>query len=162
MSRGIKRAVYFLLAFLLAFLLNFVKTDNDYDRKSAEINLNNNTDTVITIDIADFSIVKYYLEPNLISLNIKYKNIDKDSEYKLKLDDLNADIFQGSKKGLLKNVDADDELIVSKNGDLQVLLEISIPREFIYQKNVKIGNFIIYKDGAILSECKINIINSRY
>lgn len=162
MSGKIKRVIYFLVAILLAFVLNFVKSYSNNDRASIEIRATDSLETVTTVDIAGFSPVKYYLEPNMVSLTVKYKNLDKNSEYKCVLNNLHSDIYQGSKKGLLKNITADDNLQVSANGDLQLLLEISVPRTAVYQKNVGQGELIVYKNGKVWSDCEINIINSRY
>ncbi len=162
MSGKIKRVICFLIAILLAFVLNFVKTYSNNDSASIEIRAIDNLETVTTIDIAGFSPLKYYLEPNMVSLTVKYKNLEKNSEYKCVLNSLHSDIYQGSKKGLLKNITAGDNLQVSVNDDLQLLLEISVPRATVYQKNVGQGELIVYKNGEVWSVCKINIINSRY
>lgn len=162
MNKWAKNIICFIVAILLMALLNFIKKDSTFDSVSKEIKLADTIECTETVDIAEFGILKYYLEPNVMTLSLKYKNVDMDSNYKCELNNLNASVYQGSRKSFLRNITSDDNLSVDEKGSLQIILEISVPRSSVYKTNISSGHVKLYRNDEVISDCTVNIINSKY
>lgn len=161
-NRKIISIVLVILTILAMFMLEKFTDENKSDKVYQKIDLTQNYITDCTIDINDMGIVKYYIEPNIISVYLRIK-VDKNAKnLSYTTENLDVIVSQGTKKGIWPKLKPEDELEKNKKNIVPLNLELRLPNENIHQYNVSQGKVKILSNQQVIGEININIINSKY
>ena len=153
-NRKIISIVLVILTILAMFML-----EKFTDEK---IDLTQNYITDCTIDINNMGIVKYYIEPNIVSVYLRIK-VDKNARnLSYTTEKLDVIVSQGTKKGIWPKLNPEDELEKNKKNIIPLNLELRLPNEDIHQYNISQGKVKIIDKQKVIGEININIINSKY
>lgn len=161
-NRKIISIVLVILTILAMFMLEKFTDENKSDKVYQKIDLTQNYITDCTIDINDMGIVKYYIEPNIISVYLRIK-VDKNAKnLAYTTENLDVIVSQGTKKGIWPKLKPEDELEKNKKNIIPLNLELRLPNEDIHQYNISQGKVKILSNQQVIGEININIINSKY
>ena len=159
-NRKIISIVLVILTILAMFMLEKFTDENKSDKVYQKIDLTQNYITDCTIDINNMGIVKYYIEPNIVSVYLRIK-VDKIGRASCR-EKLDVIVSQGTKKGIWPKLNPEDELEKNKKNIIPLNLELRLPNEDIHQYNISQGKVKIIDKQKVIGEININIINSKY
>ena len=161
-NRKIISIVLVILTILAMFMLEKFTDENKSDKVYQKIDLTQNYITDCTIDINNMGIVKYYIEPNIVSVYLLIK-VDKNARnLSYTTEKLDVIVSQGTKKGIWPKLNPEDELEKNKKNIRPLNLELRLPNEDIHQYNISQGKVKIIDKQKVIGEININIINSKY
>ena len=151
-----------LAAVMVMILLSSFKTQNESDRSLKKIVLNKNKSFEYTVDVGKMGLLKYWLEPNVISVALRFQTEDDTLKLRCETECVDAIISQGSKKGIWKKLKSEDVLVKRSKNTVPITLEIAVPSKNIYRRNVQEGKIKIWNQDELYSVINLKIINSRY
>ena len=109
-NRKIISIVLVILTILAMFMLEKFTDENKSDKVYQKIDLTQNYITDCTIDINDMGIVKYYIEPNIISVYLRIK-VDKNAKnLSYTTENIDVIVSQVNKKGIWPKLKKEDDL----------------------------------------------------
>lgn len=135
-----------------------------YDSEFKKIILNNNEfqHKKITIDIGKEGPIKYYLDPNEMTIYLRlYNDLDREN-ITFDTADLQVIASQNSKRSAWKKVEAGSLLYDRGPHIIPLNLEIKLPKDAIYHFYVHRGYVNIYSNKEKIAEIELEFINSRY
>ncbi|MDD4159845.1 MAG: hypothetical protein PHO18_02740 [Synergistaceae bacterium] len=160
-SIKLKPLAVFVLSLLITLWLSIFRI-NDDDRVWFTLNIPEESTKVITVDIAEFNPIKYYVQPCAVSIYGRIKN--PTGQRNLTADFTGAEAFlsQGSKKSKWTLLAPGDFLIKDRRGNMPINIEMSIPSQGIRQHSIAKAILNIRCKGEIISRIYFHIINSKY
>ena len=158
-----KNILLALLAILMIFAMGIFKGQINGDRSFHRLNLEQGGEYTYTLDIGKMGAVKYFVEPNVMTLYLRCKVPAEVKALRCEVDGIENFASQGSKKGVWKAVDKDEVLkLEPKWNTVPLNLEIAVPREDVYKYDVGLGNVTFTNEGAPYAVLNVKIINSKY
>lgn len=162
MNRAIaKRGAAALLAIGALLALNLLRAQNDGDRVYREILPGQRAEECV-VDLKEMGFLKYWLEPNVISVYLRFHAPEAAGDLRCEISNLSADVSQGSKKGLWKRVRPGAPLERNKRQIVPLNLEVSFPRASLGQYEVHSGEVRLLSAGQIVSQVRLRIVDSNY
>lgn len=174
MSKKILKIVIALCVVLFfTAVLEYIHGENRSEIIWYDLNFPQEKPAECVIDIARFGALKYYGEPDAIAVYIRLaeKKPEKKVPSALRgkkitfaLENLDATVSQGSKKGYWKRISSGDVLMHDRRGKIRLNLELRYPRENTKRYNVHEGKvlFLAKEPEKTIAGLKVKIINSRY
>lgn len=118
--------------------------------------------SVCEIDLAQFGFFKYHLEPDIIAVHLRFKNVAGRKELRYRLQNLKAQVSQAGKKSVWKPVDEKTVLKTDRRQTLPLNLDIVLPKDKTKQYLVNEGKVLHTAADMLVSEVTFRVINSRY
>ena len=126
-NRKIISIVLVILTILAMFMLEKFTDENKSDKVYQKIDLTQNYITDCTIDINNMGIVKYYIEPNIVSVYLRIK-VDKNARnLSYTTEKLDVIVSQGTKKGIWPKLNPEDELEKNKKNIIPLRIKPHTP-----------------------------------
>ena len=151
------------LAMLVVFGMGVFKGQINGDRTFHKFTIKQDGEYAYTMDVGKMGIVKYLVEPNIMTLYLRCKVPVNVQDLRCEIKGIENFASQGSKKGVWKQVSSTDVLEKGQWGDFVPLnLEIAVPREDIYKHNVANGKIHFYSGNNSFATLNVAIINSKY
>lgn len=160
-KKALKIFIFFIAAAVM-FIFNFLRTENSNDRIYKQINIADTKIEECVIDIGKMGTLKYYLQPDVYTVYLRFKTKDKDGKIFYEIENLTADVSQGSKKGIWEKLKSNSLVKINERGFIPLNLEIKIPYDKIDSYNVQRGTVKLLKDKNVISTVNLTIINSKY
>ena len=159
-----KRILSIIFIILIVLSLKKIADDNKYDTVLKNIDLTKNPKTSIEciIDIDDMSDVKYFVQPNIITIHLRIKANSNINKLSFRSEKLDAIISQGSKKGCWYKLNEGDILSKNNKSIIPFNIELKVPRENICRYMVSSGVLKILNKKEELIKINIKVINSKY
>lgn len=158
----VKRGAAALLAIGALLALNLLRAQNDGDRVYREIFLPEDRAVECVVDLKEMGFLKYWLEPNVISVYLRFHAPEAAGDLRCEISNLSADVSQGSKKGLWKRVRPGAPLERNKRQIVPLNLEVSFPRGSLGQYEVHVGEVTLLSAERIVSQVRLRIVDSNY
>lgn len=158
----LKKIIVFLLGLIVTYGLVLHTDNNEQERFFVAVRLNENKTAEKTIDISQYGQLKYYLNPNILSVYLRLDN--KKAKYEhltYRLSGVQAYVSQGSKKSVWEPVMQGEPLTLVRKGSLPLNLELNIPVADTKKYNVAKGELTIYEREQPVAVVRLNIINSK-
>jgi len=151
------------LAMLVVFSMGAFKGQINGDRTFHKLTMKQGGEYAYTMDVGKMGIVKYLVEPNIMTLYLRCKVPANVQDLRCEIEGIENFASQGSKKGVWKKLTSTDVLKQGQWGDFVPLnLEIAVPREAIYKHNVANGKIHFYSGNKSFATLNVDIINSKY
>ena len=158
-----KNILFALLAMLMIFAMGIFKGQINGDRSFHRLNLEQGGEYNYTLDIGKMGVVKYFVEPNVMTLYLRCKVSASVQDLRCEIEGIENFASQGSKKGVWKKLTSSDILEKGQWGDFVPLnLELAVPREAIYKRDVANGKIHFYSGNKSFATLNVDIINSKY
>lgn len=160
---NMKNLLLALAALLFVFGMGVFKGQINGDRTFHKFTMEQGGEYAYTMDVGKMGIVKYLVEPNIMTLYLRCKVPANVEELRCEIEGLENFASQGSKKGVWKKLSPGDILQKGQWGDFVPLnLELAVPREDIYKYDIAKGQLRFSSKGKSYATLDIKIINSRY
>ena len=157
----LKKVLAGLVGVCIIYGLMIFSAGNDKERGFISLDVAKDQLVVKTLDIKEYGVLKYYLNPNVVTVYVKIKDKSKvPRAISYEFSGMAGYISQGSKKGIWRPVVAQEVLQKNKQGDVSLSLELSFPREKIKTYELAQGSLLIYADQKQVSEVQIKLLNS--
>ena len=158
-----KNILFALLAMLMIFAMGIFKGQINGDRSFHRLNLEQGGEYNYTLDIGKMGVVKYFVEPNVMTLYLRCKVPASVQDLRCEIEGIENFASQGSKKGVWKAIAEDEVLKIEPKGKIIPLnLEIAVPRENVYKRDVANGKIHFYSGNKSFATLNVDIINSKY
>ena len=163
-SKKVKKIGCFLAGILLLAVLAWGRGIFSGDTIFCRVRLQPQQTQEYTFDIAQQGLVKYYLQPQVLSIHFSCRDIEK-LPLTCRVQGFSSSyLSQGSKK---KGdwVEVQPEQVLQRRGSsqsMQVNVEVGFPREDVWRYQVGTGEVIFYHQNNKYSSIKVHIINSKY
>lgn len=158
----LKKILALLCGILTMFALVAFKENNEDERSFLTVELPEEKTVVNIVDINSYGWLKYYLNPNVRTIYIRIKDKDKQRAISYDFIGMQAEISQGSKKGIWKQLTPGQILTKNAKGEIPLTLELSFPKSEIENRQITQGKLLFYNNKKVLSEVQIQIINSKF
>ena len=155
-------AVLFLAGCLLAVLAGMYKEGVEGERFVYKFDLRENAEYEQVVDLAEQGWVKYYLQPNSISLQGRFRSGELKEPLRAEFEGVPGYVSQGSKKNYWPEVKPDDALKVKGKGYSFLNVEVELPRTAVYSYHVGTAALTIKDKEERLTTVRFRFINSRY
>ena len=162
LKRPIKYVSFLVLGFLLMLGLHFYEGENRGDSSIKSLSLAKTEKLEWVVDLAEMGSLKYYLEPNVMSLYLRIQDPPKGKTLTYEIKDLEGVVTQASKKSIWKPVFPGDTLTAKNRGYTPLFLELHFPRAKVHQYEVQQGTIRILADSRKAADVAVRIINSNY
>ena len=160
---NVKTVLLVLMMFVVVFGMGMFKTQINGDRTFHKFTIKQDGEYAYTMDVGKMGIVKYLVEPNIMTLCLRCKVPANVQDLRCEIEGIENFASQGSKKGVWKKLTSSDILEKGQWGDFVPLnLEIAVPREDIYKRNVANGKIHFYSGNNSFATLNVAIINSKY
>lgn len=160
---NMKNLLLALGAVLLVFAMGAFKGQINGDRNFYKFSMEQGGEYAYTMDVGKMGIVKYLVEPNIMTLYLRCKVPADVQDLRCKIEGIENFASQGSKKGVWKKLGAAEVLEKSKWGDFVPLnLELAVPREDVYKHDVAKAKVSFYSGTKPFANLDIAIVNSKY
>ena len=163
-GKNIKAVSYFLGGMLILAVLAFFRGEFSGDTVFNRCKLQPQQKSECVVDLAEQGIVKYWLQPEVLSLHFSCL-----TENKLPLTCEvkgfpRSYLTQGSKKKGNWYEILPNQILVrrGKSQSMQVNVEVGVPKDSVNRRHVADGEIIFYHQGQFYSSIAIHIINSKY
>lgn len=159
--KGILLAI---LMILMMFVLEKLADENKNDKLFRNIDLTQNIQQQeeCILDINNMGVIKYYIEPNIMTIYLRIK-VNKDmNEVSFVTNGIQAIISQSSKKGIWSKLNEGDILNKNDKSVIPLNIELKVPRENIYRHDIMNGNLKILNKKEEITNINIKVINSKY
>lgn len=156
-----RQILLFLAAAALMFLGSAFKEQNETERYFERITLAQDKTIDYTIDVAKFGPLKYWLNPNVMTLYLRCQTPPEADGLSCRSEGLDIFLSQGSKKGLWRQLSPQDKLL-QRRGSLPLSLEIAVPRQNIRQREAGSGKIEFFREGKPYAAVNIRIVNSKF
>ena len=151
------------LAVLVVFGMGVFKGQINGDRTFHKFTMQQGGEYAYTMDVGKMGIVKYLVEPNIMTLYLRCKVPANVQDLRCEVEGIENFASQGSKKGVWKKLNSSDILEKGQWEDFVPLnLELAVPREAIYKHNVANGKIHFYSGNKSFATLNVDIINSKY
>ena len=158
-----KNILLALLAMLMIFAMGIFKGQINGDRSFHRLNLEQGGEYNYTLDIGKMGVVKYFVEPNVMTLYLRCKVPASAQDLRCEIEGIENFASQGSKKGVWKAIAKDEVLKIEPKGKtIPLNLEIAVPREDVYKRDVANGKIHFYSGNKSFATLNVDIINSKY
>lgn len=158
-----KNILLSLLAMLVIFAMGMFKGQINGDRSFHKLNLEQGGEYTYTLDVGKMGVVKYLVEPNVMTLYLRCKVPAEVSALCCEVTGIENFASQGSKKGVWKAVSKEDVLTKSSKGnDIPLNLELKVSRDDINKYEVGSSKVVFTNDNKPYAVLDIKIINSKY
>lgn len=159
---NMKNILLALLAVLVIFGMGIFKEQINGDRSFHRFTMEEGGEYTYTMDVGKMGIVKYLVEPNVMTLYMRF-NVPADvQELRCEVEGVECFASQGSKKGVWKKLTPSDILQRGKGDQVQLNLEMKVPREDVYRYNVADGKVSFTNAGKSYAVMRLKIINSNF
>lgn len=155
-------AILLVVGCLLAVLGGMFKEGNDGERYVYRFELKEKADYEEVIDLAEQGALKYYLQPNIISVQGRFKNGNLQEPLRAEFVGLPGYVSQGSKKSYWPEAKPGDSLKVRAKGYSHLNVEVELPRSAVYAYDVGTAALKIKDADGKLMTVKFRFINSKY
>ena len=160
---NVKSLLLAVLAMLVVFGMGVFKGQINGDRTFHKFTIKQDGEYAYTMDVGKMGIVKYLVEPNIMTLYLRCKVPANVQDLRCEIEGIENFASQGSKKGVWKKLTSSDILEKGQWGDFVPLnLELAVPREDIYKRNVANGKINFYSGNNSFATLNVDIINSKY
>lgn len=160
---NVKTVLLVLMMFVVVFGMGMFKTQINGDRTFHKFALKEGANNTYVLDVGKMGIVKYLVQPNIMTVYLRCKVPAQVGALRCEVEGIENFASQGSKKGVWKQVSSTDVLEKGQWGDFVPLnLEIAVPREDIYKRNVANGKIHFYSGNNSFATLNVAIINSKY
>lgn len=154
------KLIFAVLGFIVMLVLSFVRSDNEKDRYSFKADLHSPKEYVV--DIGKCGTLKYYLQPNVMTVYFRIQEQDKNLSYRISsVEDMKMFVSQNYKKGIWTET-KEGEKLKSDKRSIPLNLEISIPRDKVYRHDVAKTSIAIFSGNVEKGSIKLKVINSKY
>lgn len=160
-EKYLKPTAAFLVMLLFAIGLGFFRQVNEAERVQFKVDLPQKQEQIVVIDIGQQGLLKYYLQPEVISFYGRGTVKGNFKNLQIKFTGLESFISQGSKKSNWQELQSDEFLQVRKNGRLVINLEGKIPKDKLDFYQVGEAQLQLLSDGQVMSTVYFKIINSK-
>lgn len=157
---NIKKLLTALVAVLLMLAMGAFKSQINGDRSFHKLTLEQGGEYEYTLDVGRMGIVKYLLEPNVMTLYLRMQVPDEVQDLHCHVERLEAFASQGSKKGVWKAVSIEDTLR-RERGVVPLNLELAVPRSNVSRREVGAGRVHFYNGEKPYAVLNIKIVNSK-
>lgn len=161
-NRLVKHAVYILAGFLIMLGLHFYESENRGDSSIKAISLAKTEKMEWVVDLAEMGSLKYYLEPNVMSLYLRIRDTPENKTITYQIENLDSIVTQASKKSVWHPIMPGDAVKSRSRGYSPLFLELHFPRENVSRYAVQQGTIRILADTQQAAEITVKIINSNY
>lgn len=161
-NRHVKHALYIVAGLLIMLGLHFYESENRGDSSIKAISLAKTEKMEWVVDLAKMGPLKYYLEPNVMSLYLRIQDTPKNKTLTYQMENLDGVVTQASKKSIWRPIMPGDTLKSRGRGYNPLFLELHFPREKVSQYAVQQGTIRILADRQQAAEITVRIINSKY
>lgn len=154
--------VLFAAGCVLAFCAGIFKENFEGERVVYKFALKENAEYEEVIDLAEQGPLKYYLQPNIISVQGRFKNRNLQEPLRAEFTGLPGYVSQGSKKSYWPEAKPNDALTVRAKGYSFLNVEVELPRASVYVYDVGKATLKIRDTADKLTTVKFRFINSKY
>jgi len=161
-KKQIMMTVFFLLAVGITIAAGVFCEVNDKERGRFSFQIPEDKKQVLTIDLADQGKLKYYLQPGMISLFGRGKNMLQDAKIYTKFYGVEGFVSQGSKKSSWIELKEDMPLKSGKNKMVPINIEVEIP--YTRTRQYEVGRAVLefWNDHQLVDAIHFQFINSNY
>jgi hypothetical protein len=160
---NMKTVLLVLMMFVIVFGMGMFKTQINGDRTFHKFSLKEGTNNTYVVDVGNMGIVKYLVQPNIMTVYLRIKVPAEVKALRCEVDGIENFASQGSKKGVWKKLTTADFLVEGQWGAFVPLnIEIAVPRDDVYRREVANGNVKFFYGDKEYSTLNIKIINSTY
>ncbi len=159
---GYKNIFLVIIAIISMFALEKIADENNFDKKYQVVDLIKKDNEECIVDIHNMGIIKYYVEPNIITIYLRLKVDNEMKNLSFITENIEAIISQSSKKGVWQSLDNGEAITKNNKNIVPLNIELKIPREDVYQYDVLNGNLKIFNNKQVIKNIKIKVINSKY
>ena len=158
-----KKILFSLVAILIVFAMGLFKEQINGDRTFHKCTMEQGGEYTYTIDVGKMGRVKYFVQPNIMTLYLRCKVTDDVKDLRCEIENIESFASQGSKKGVWKKVDSNVTLKKGPWGDFIPLnLELALSRDNIYKYDVACGKIRFYDGENPYSTLDIKIVNTKF
>ena len=155
-------AILLVVGCLLAIFAGMFKEGNDGERTVYKFELKENAEYEEVIDLAEQGPLKYYLQPNIISVQGRFKNGNMQEPLRAEFTGLPGYVSQGSKKSYWPEAKPEDDLKVRAKGYSFLSVEVELPRPAVYAYDVGTAMLKVTDKAGKRTTVKFRFINSKY
>ena len=155
-------AILLVVGCLLGVFAGMFKEGNEGERYVYRFELKESAEYEEVIDLAEQGTFKYYLQPNVISVQGRFKNGNLQEPLRAEFTGLPGYVSQGSKKSYWPEAKPEDNLTVITKGYSFLNVEVELPRSAVYAYDVGRAVLQIRDAAGKLTTVKFRFINSKY